>query len=213
MTQDFLIILRGLPWTVSLTAVAMILGAALGLPIVFARQSRLFVLSLSAAVFVAVMRGIPPLVWLFIIFFGLGSGLIQISPFLAAVIAFGLIAAANMAEIYRGGLIAISHGQWEAAKVLNLSRPHTFIDVIAPQAFRVCLPSAASYAIGLLKDTATASVIGVTELTFQGNRLSQKTFNGLYVFAVVAVIYIMISLPVAWLSRAADGYLRAKVAR
>lgn len=213
MTNDFLIILRGLPWTLSLTAVALILGALLGLPIVLARQSRLFVVSLCASVFIAVTRSIPPLVWLFVIFFGLGSGLIRISPFLAATTAFGLIAAANMAEIYRGGLIAINHGQWEAAKVLNLGRLHILIDVIAPQAFRVALPSVASYAIGLLKDTATASVIGVTELTFQGTRLSQKTFNGLYIFGIVAVIYIMISLPIAWISRAADGYLRAKVAR
>jgi polar amino acid transport system permease protein len=86
-------------------------------------------------------------------------------------------------------------------------------DVVAPQAFRVALPSAANYLIGLMKETAVASTIGVTELTYQGNQLSQLTFRGLQVFAVVGLFYILLSLPIAWLSRIADAHLRSKVAR
>jgi len=213
MTADALTILSGLPWTLALTGVALLLGVIIGIPIALARRSRFVFVWLAAATFIAVTRSIPPLVWLFIIFFGLGTGYIQISPFLAATVAFGLIATANMAEIYRGGLMAVQHGQWDAAEVLGLSPVHTFVDIIAPQAVRVSLPSAASYAIGLLKDTATASTIGVTELSFQAYQLSQKTFSGLYAFGLVAAIYILVSLPVAWLSRTADSYLRAKVAR
>jgi len=213
MTGDVLTILAGLPWTLALTAAALALGVVLGVPVALARRSRLLPVWLAAAVFIAVTRSIPPLVWLFIIFFGLGTGYIQISPFVAATAAFGLIATANMAEIYRGGLMAIQHGQWDAAEVLGLGRIHTFADVIAPQAVRVSLPSAASYAIGLLKDTATASTIGVIELTFQANQLAQRNFSGLYAFGIAAAIYILVSLPVAWLARSADFYLRAKVAR
>jgi polar amino acid transport system permease protein len=124
-----------------------------------------------------------------------------------------VIAGANMAEIYRGALASLHHGQWEATTALNFSRRHTLIDVVIPQAFRVALPSSASYLIGLMKETAVASTIGVTDLAFRGNQLSQLTFKGIEVFALVGLFYIFMSLPIAWLSRSADRYLRAKVAR
>ncbi len=132
---------------------------------------------------------------------------------LAALIGLGLIASANMAEIYRGALASLHHGQWEAATALNFGTRHTLVDVVAPQAFRVALPSAASYLIGLMKETAVASTIGVADLAFRGNQVSQLTFKGIEVFALVGLFYIFLSLPVAWLSRSADSYLRAKVAR
>ena len=116
-------------------------------------------------------------------------------------------------EIYRGAVASIHHGQWEASAALDLGRWSTFRDIVAPQAFRVALPSAASYLIGLMKETAVASTIGVAELAYQGNQLSQLTFRGLEVFALVGLFYVLLSLPIAWLSRVADGYLRAKVAR
>lgn len=212
-TADLLAILRGLPWTVALTLGAFLAGAILGVPLVAARQSRILPLRFLAMVFIQIVRGIPPILWLFIIFFGLGMSVFPISPFNAALAGLGLIAAANMAEIYRGALASIHFGQWEASSALNLGRWSTLTDVVAPQAFRVALPSAASYLIGLMKETAVASTIGVSELAFQGNQLSQLTFRGLEVFALVGMFYILLSLPVAWLSRVADGYLQAKVAR
>ncbi|OCP22551.1 MULTISPECIES: amino acid ABC transporter permease [unclassified Ensifer] len=212
-TADLFAILRGLPWTVALTLGAFLAGAVLGVPLVAARQSRILPLRFLAMVFIQIVRGIPPILWLFIIFFGLGMSVFPISPFNAALAGLGLIAAANMAEIYRGALASIHFGQWEASSALNLGRWHTLTDVVAPQAFRVALPSAASYLIGLMKETAVASTIGVSELAFQGNQLSQLTFRGLEVFALVGMFYILLSLPVAWLSRVADSYLQAKVAR
>ncbi len=213
MLADFLYIIRGLPWTVALTVSSLAVGTLLGLVLMLMRRSPFWLLRFLAVVYINIVRGIPPLVWLFVIFFGLGTGIISISPFMAALTGFGMIAGANMAEIFRGGMMAVHHGQFEAAEALNLSRYHAFKDVVAPQMLRVSLPSAASYAIGLLKDSAIASAIGVTELAYQGSQLSQMTFRGLEVFAVVALFYILLSLPVAWLSRTADIYLRAKVAR
>ena len=207
------LILRGLPWTISITAVALLIGCVLGYPIMMGRNARFLPVRLVTIAFISLVRAVPPLVWLFIIFFGVGTGAFSMSPLTAALIGLGLIAATNMAEIYRGGLISIHHGQWEAAQALNLGRTHTFRDVIAPQMFRVALPSSATYAIGLMKDTAIASTIGVPELAYQGARLTQETFQGLKVFGMVGLIYILLSLPIAWLSRRADLHLRAKVAR
>jgi len=206
------LILRGLPWTILITAVSLLIGCVLGYPIMMGRNARNLPIRLVTIAFISLVRAVPPLVWLFIIFFGVGTGAFSMSPLTAALIGLGLIAATNMAEIYRGGLISIHHGQWEAAQALNLGRTHTFRDVIAPQMFRVALPSSATYAIGLMKDTAIASTIGVPELAYQGARLTQETFQGLKVFGMVGLIYILLSLPIAWLSRRADLYLRAKVA-
>lgn len=213
MLYQFGLILRGLPWTILITVLSLLIGCVLGFPIMMWRNSRVLPLRVLAIALISLVRAVPPIVWLFIIFFGLGTGPLSMSPFTATLIGLGLIASTNMAEIYRGGLIAIHHGQWEAAQALNLGRRHMFRDVIAPQMFRVALPSSATYAIGLMKDSAIASTIGVPELAYQGARLTQETFQGLKVFGMVGLIYILLSLPIAWLSRRADFYLRAKVAR
>lgn len=210
---DFLPFLRGLGWTIALTTGAFVIGAVLGIPLLMAKQARFFAIRWLAAIVIQIVRAIPPILWLFIIFFGVGMSYFPISPFAAALIGLGLIAAANMAEIYRGALKSIHFGQWEACTALDLGRWSTMRDVIAPQAVRVALPTAASYLIGLMKETAVASTIGVNELAYKGNQLSQMTFRGLEVFAIVGLFYMLLSIPVAWLSRSVDTHLRSKVAR
>lgn len=210
---DVTLLFSGLAWTVALTIGAFAIGAALGMPLLLARQSRFWALRFLAMTLIQLIRGIPPILWLFLIFFGLGMGFLPISPFAASLAGLGLIAAANMAEIYRGALSSIHYGQFEAAVALDLGRWSSFWDVVAPQAVRVALPTAASYLIGLMKETAVASTIGVTELAFHGKQMSQLTFRGLEVYALVGLFYIALSLPVAWASRAADSRLRARVAR
>ncbi|WP_415183936.1 amino acid ABC transporter permease [Phaeovulum sp.] len=210
---NFLQILLGLPITIALTGVAFLVGAILGFPLMLARQSKIRVVRILTLALITLIRAIPPIVWLFIVFFGVGVAAVQMSPFVSAAIVFGIIATVNMAEIYRGGMISIHEGQWEAARALNLGHRHTFTDIIIPQMFRVSLPSAATYAIGLLKDSSIASTIGVIDLAYRGSMVSQMTFKGLEVFAVVGVLYILISLPIAWLSRMADYRLQTRVAR
>lgn len=212
MIDNLVAIFVGLPLTLALTIVSFIVGAALGLPLCALRLSKRAAALLFATALILVFRAIPPIVWLFLIFFGIGFGYVQLDPFSAAAIGLGLITAANMAEIYRGALSAIHSGQWEAARVLNLSDRHAFVDVIGPQMFRVALPSATTYAIGLLKDTAVASAIGVHEIAFQAYHLSQQTFRGLDIYAAAGLLYILLSLPIAWLARWADMRLRARVA-
>ena len=211
--EIFRAIAMGIPWTIAVTVAAFSIGAALGAPLCAMRFTTFAIIRHLAGALTLVLRAIPPLVWLFFIFFGLGFGYLQISPFEAAAAGLGLIAAANMAEIYRGAVAAIHHGQWEAAYALNLSTRHRFLDVIAPQLLRVALPSGATYAIGLLKDTAIASTIGVSEIAFQAYHTSQRTFHSLDVYAIAGCLYILISLPMAWATRWADIHLRARVAR
>jgi polar amino acid transport system permease protein len=212
MVGDLGVLLNGVPMTLALTAVSFVVGALLGLPLLGLSTARHRSLRLLAKAIILICRSIPPIVWLFLIFFGIGFGYIQLDPFTAGAIGLGLITGANMAEIYRGALAAIHSGQWEAATALNLSRYHGFVDVIGPQLLRISLPSAATYAIGLLKDTAIASAIGVHEIAFEAYHLSQQTFRGLDIFAGAALLYIVMSVPIALLARWTDQRLRAKVA-
>jgi polar amino acid transport system permease protein len=206
-------LISGLPWTLAVTAGAFAIGALLGLPVMLAEESTCVPLRLIARTYVNLVRAVPPIVWLFIVYFGVGSELLRLTPFGAALIGLGLISSAHLAEIYRGGMISIGKGQREAAAALNLGPVYSFIDIMAPQAIRVALPPSAGYAIGLLKDSAISSAIGVPELTERANEAAQATLSGLPVYITLAVIYILMSLPIAWLARSVDAQLRARVAR
>ncbi len=189
------------------------MGALLGIPLCAMKVSKSGVLRYLATAIIVILRSIPPIVWLFFLYFGIGSGYLQVGPIEASIIALGLITGANLAEIYRGALKSIHVGQWEASHALNMPRWSVFIDIMVPQLFRVILPSATSYMIGLLKDSAIASTVGVTEIAFQANFVSRRQFQGLEVFAVAGFFYILISLPIAAVARYTDGIMRAKVAR
>ncbi len=206
-------ILLGLPATIGLTVLALLIGIIMGIPLMLARTARQGWLRFLAAAVITFVRSIPPIVWLFVLFFGLGSGYIRIQPFPAAAIGMGMIASAYMAEIYRGALLSIHQGQWEGAAALGLTRGRMWTDILLPQLFRVALPAMATYAIGLLKDSAIASTIGVGEMTFHANQQAMSSYRGLEVFSFVALIYILLSLPIAWLSRVVDARLQKKVSR
>lgn len=211
-TNFFIGVAWGIPWTLAVTVCAFALGAALGLPLCAMRMSSSALLRYLAFGYVIVFRSVPPLLWVFVFFFGLGTGYVPMTAFQGVVFGLGLITAANMSEIYRGSLSAIHAGQWEASSALGLPSYSTYFDIIAPQLLRVSLPSSASYAVGLLKESAIASTIGVTDISFNANYIAKITYQGLPVFAVAALFYILISLPIAALARVADKKLRARVA-
>ena len=213
MTVEIILtIVRGARWTLALTITSLAFGVLVGALLCAMRVSGSKLLNAVAVVLILTFRSVPPIVWLFLIFFGVGSSLVQIGPFLAASIGLALITGANLGEIFRGALAAIHPGQWEAVRALGIPPIAAFLDVIGPQLIRVALPSVATYSIGLLKDSAVASVIGVQDLAFEASHVSQRTFRGLEVFAVAGAVYILISLPIAWAARVIDLHLRSKVA-
>lgn len=210
-TAIFLAILKGLPWTLALTFGSFLAGAIIAIPICAMRVSKNLVLSGIASSLILIFRSIPPIVWLFFIFFSFSEHVFTLDPFVAAVLGLGVITAVNLAEVYRGALKAVSRGQFEATSVLGLSDWQKYYYVIVPQVFRISLPSASTYCIGLLKDTAIASAIGVPEVAQVANYISQQTFRGLSVYAMAAIIYFLLSFFMAWVSRKLDAHLRAKV--
>lgn len=207
MGAILLALLQGIPWTLAVTATAFVIGLVLGFPLCGLRVCRSKPLRLLAATVILILRAIPPIVWLFFIFFGLGGGWLTLSPFAAATLGLGLITAAHMAEVYRGALTGIPAGQYEAALVLNLSARQRFLDVILPQLVRIAIPAAATYAIGLLKDSAIASTLGVVDISAAAYQQTQQTFQGLPVYSLAALLYIALSVPVALLARHLGDHL------
>jgi polar amino acid transport system permease protein len=204
-------IASGIGLTLLVTALSLLFGAIIGIPLVAGRRSPRPLLRGLSAVYVNIVRSVPPITWLFLIYFGLPQFALRLSTFAAAVLGFSIISSAYLAEAYRAGLLSIPKGQWEAATALGIS----FVDrtryIITPQAFRVFLPIIAAFAIGLLKDSALASTIGVHEITYQANLAAKTSHNGLLAFTIAGLLYIAISLPLALVTRRVDRSLRAKI--
>ena len=154
--------LQGCLVTLAVFAVTIISSLPLGFLFTLMSRSRIMVLRGFAEVYIYILRGTPLLLQLMFVYFGLpllpGVGkFLVFDRFVAACIAFGLNYAAYFAEIFRGGLLAIDKGQYEASKVLGLTKFETMTRVVIPQMIRVCLPSISNETITLLKDTAPVS--------------------------------------------------------
>lgn len=159
MSTFFAAIPAALATTLFVSLVSLVVGAILAIPLMLARVSPKWLLSTPARIIIEIVRGIPPVLWVFIVFFGIEFGPFRFDPVQASIVSFSVISAAYIAEVYRGGYIAIRAGQFEAAAAVGLGKRHTFIDVIAPQMIRVAIPGVVTYAVGLLKDTSVISII------------------------------------------------------
>ncbi|WP_427132183.1 amino acid ABC transporter permease [Pseudarthrobacter sp. S9] len=211
MIEAIPFLLQGLGTTVIITFGSFLIGAFCAVPVALARLSDIAPLRWLAMAFIEVVRGIPPIAWMLVLFYGLGR-YITLPPLLAACLALGAVSTAYLAENYRAGIQAVAGGQWEGAGALGLSNGDTFWRVIAPQGIGVALPPSASYAVGLLKDSAVASVIGVSDIAFQALTLNQQGNPGLPIFLAAGVVYLIVSVPMAVLARKADTFIRTRSA-
>jgi polar amino acid transport system permease protein len=203
-------LLKGVPATLMVTLGAFAIGAVAAVPLILMRRSRSHLLRIPARIYIDVVRGIPPIVWLFIIFFGLGNGVIVLSSLQAAILGMGLVSTAYLAEIYRGGFLALSSGQQEASMALGMTRVDTLRYVLAPQVLRVSLPPMATFLVGLLKDTTVASTIGVRDVMMYASQQAQGGSGNFTPFIFAALLYILLSIPVAVMARVMDERLRAR---
>jgi His/Glu/Gln/Arg/opine family amino acid ABC transporter permease subunit len=186
--------------TLRITAAAFILAVLVGLLVGLARVSRRRWLSRAAFLYIEIVRGMPALTLLFLLYFGLASGGIVLLAFQAAVLGLGLNGAAYLAEVFRAGMEAIHAGQREAGQSVGMTSMQTVRYIVLPQAMRVVLPPLANYAIALLKETSIASLIAAPELTNRARDLSSEYFMPMEIYLVTGVIYFVMAFP---LSRAA----------
>jgi polar amino acid transport system permease protein len=203
---------RGILATLEVTLGAFGLGLLLAVPVAVARLAHFAPVRYAAISYIDLFRGIPPIALLFVIYFGIAQVFIAIPSLPAAIIGLGIVASAYIAEIYRAGVQSVAKGQWEASQAIGLSPSRAVRLVIVPQAILVVLPPTATFALGLLKDSALASIIGANEIAFRAHALTQRTGAGLVILSVAAGIYIALSVPLAvavrWIDNRLTTYTR-----
>lgn len=201
--QYFPLLLQGAGMTILITAASMLLAIALGLPIALCRLYGPAFLRGLATMYVEFFRGIPVLLLLYFLYFGLAGIAPELSlgPLQAAILGFGLNYAAYEAEIYRTGIGSIPAGQWEAAASLGMSTPLAFRRIILPQAIRLILPPMTNDLVALFKDTSVVSIIAVVELSKQYQILTKSGAGYLQVGLTTAALYLIMSVPLGYLSR------------
>ncbi|KQV93578.1 MULTISPECIES: amino acid ABC transporter permease [Streptomyces] len=192
----------GLWATVLLSLAAIATGTLVGLLVAAVRTSRVPVLAQLARGYLEVFRGTPLLIQMLFIYFGAAylSGF-AISVFGAALLALTLYQGAYIAEVFRAGIEAVPRGQWEASRVLGLSRTQTFGGVILPQTRAIVLPPLVGQYLSLIKDTSIAVVIGYVELVRQGQAVIDRVGDPTTSYLAVAVLYFVICYPLSVLVR------------
>jgi polar amino acid transport system permease protein len=204
-------LLEGTAVTLKITFLAAILAMAVALVMGTARLSGSALVRLLAGLYIEVFRGTSALVQLYVIYFVLPFFGLSPSPLAAGVLALGLNTGSYGAEIVRGAVQAVPAAQREAAIALGLGRWARFRRVILPQALLVILPSAGTLLIDLVKLTSLVSLITLADLTFEAQQIRLESGRSLEVFALVLVIYFLLSTVVAtainWCERRARrGY-------
>lgn len=189
------LLLQGLLNTLAITGTALAFGIPLGLALALARLSGRRWLAWPAGFVIEFFRTTPPLVQLFWFFFALPVLIrVEMTPFMAAALTFSIQSAAFFAEVFRGGIVSIERGQWEAAKALGMTPPQSMRRIILPQAVKRMIPAFMERAIELMKTTTLVATVSYADLLFQANEIAQKTFRPLEVFTVAALIYFVVIL-------------------
>lgn len=187
--------------TVRIAAGSFVVAIVVGLILALLQTMRISLITLIVRTYIEIVRGTPVLAQLFILYFGLTQVGIRFTPVQAAIIGLGLNGGAYLAEVFRSGIESIHRGQMEAALTVGLTPMAAMRWVILPQALRVVLPPLANFGIALLKDTSVASIISAPELMLRARDLASSSFLPLEVFMLAAAIYLVMSLPVAFLTR------------
>ncbi len=183
--------LSGLGQTLSITAGAICISTVLGMLVCLMKLSRHRFLSTPAQIYIDIIRGIPVMVQLLIIY-----NVILISwnnKLAVAIVAFALNSTAYVAEIFRSGIASVDPGQMEAGRSLGLTRFQTMRHIIFPQGIKNCLPTYASEFIVLVKETAVVGYIGMQDLTKAYSTIQSRTMDAMAPLIIIAVVYLMIT--------------------
>ncbi|GKH46927.1 MULTISPECIES: amino acid ABC transporter permease [Anaerotruncus] len=187
-------ILQGLGTVLTLFFVVLVASLPLGFLMTLGTRSRVAPLRWIINAYIYVMRGTPLMLQLFFIYYGLPfvNDFFKTalhSAMVCALIGFSLNYAAYFAEIFRGGLLSIDRGQYEACQVLGLNKVQTTFHVILPQMIRVALPSITNESITLVKDTALVFAISITEILYYAKAAVTRTGN-VFPYVIAFVIYL-----------------------
>ncbi|QIE23920.1 L-cystine transport system permease protein YecS [Caballeronia sp. SBC1] len=206
-TAHLFYLVHSIWWTLVLSALAFVLGSIGGFGVMLARISPHRWLSRPAMVYIEAIQGIPLLILLFIVYFGLSVYGFQVPALVAAGLALMVYTSAYLGDIWRGCIDAMPKPQWEAAECLSLTRWQTLRLVIIPQALRLALPPTVGFLVQVIKMTSLASVIGFVELTRAGQIINNSIFQPFLVFGLVGVFYFVLCYPLSRWSQSMEKKL------
>jgi polar amino acid transport system permease protein len=192
--SEWPLLLRGVAWTIGLTAVGTVLGMIVGTFCAWARADGPKWLRAIVGTYVELIRNTPFIVQLFFIFFGLPAAGVKLTPEVASVIAMVLNLGAYSTEIIRAGIEATPKGQIEAAVSLALSRSQVFLRVVLPPALKKVWPAMVSQIVIVMLGSAVCGQISTEELSYAANLIQSRNFRAFEAFIVATLIYLALSV-------------------
>ncbi|WP_407571223.1 amino acid ABC transporter permease [Deinococcus altitudinis] len=201
------LLLLGLRLTLGVSLSALLVSVVFGTLLGIVRSFRLPVLGRLGNAYVELVRGIPLIVLLSVVYYGLPALGVTLAGFPSAVLALGLYSAAYTSEIVRGGLSSVPAGQLEAARSLGLSRVQALRFVVLPQAWRVALPALGNEFVSLILGSSLASAVTLQELFAAGKYITNATYRQFEVYAVLALVYFLLTFTLTRLVRGLERRL------
>lgn len=186
MIKSIPYILLGLPYTLGISIVTFFLGNLLGIVLTALGMLNNRVITNIVKVYISFVRGVPALVFLFLLYFGLPY---QLSALTATIICFTITSSAFISEIYRGSILGIDQGQWDAAYTLDLSFVDTMKKVIIPQAIRISVPALGNVAMDLVKGTSLAAMITIPDIFQRAKIIGGRSFDYMSLYILIALVY------------------------
>lgn len=206
------LLLHGALVTLKIASLSSLIGIILGTWLAIMHISPSRIARWLVTLYVTIIRGTPMLIQITFAYYVLPQLGINLPALWVAVVAIGLNSAAYVSQIIKAGIRSIGKGQIEAGKVLGLSNIQITRYILLPQAFRVVTPALGNEFITLIKDSSLASIIGVVELTKEGNFIRGRTFDAFTVFAAVGLIYLIItttlSILIHWFERRMNRHVK-----
>ena len=213
----------GLKNTLIITFFAVLIGIAIGVIIAIVRSTYdknssamkkrggigyvlLYILNAICKIYLTIIRGTPVVVQLLITYFIIFAS--STNGAMVAIVAFGINSGAYVAEIFRGGIMSIDKGQFEAGRSLGFNYIQTMIYIVIPQMFKIVLPTLCNEFIVLLKETSVAGYVGIADLTKAGDLIRGRTFSAFMPLIAVALIYLIIVMLFTWLVSRLERRLR-----
>lgn len=189
MKDSLWFVLSGLPYTIGIAGLSFLTGVTLGILLAIFGRSKNPILSRMVKIYVSFMRGVPMIVVLFMLYFGMPYFNLQLPALLCAYIGFSLVSSAYISEIFRSSINAVDAGQWEAAKALGLPQRTVIQKVILPQAIRIAIPPLGNVVIDMIKSSSLAAMITVPDIFQNAKIVGGREWDYMSMYILVAFIY------------------------
>ncbi|WNZ89006.1 amino acid ABC transporter permease [Streptococcus iniae] len=209
--RSFIYVISGLPYTLGIATLSFTTGLFLGIILAILGRSQSKIIRSLVKSYVSLMRGIPMIVVLFMLYFGLPYYGIQLPALLCAYIGFSSVSSAYISEIFRSSIEAVDAGQWEATKALGLPKSSIIKKIILPQAVRIAIPPLGNVVVDMIKSTSLVAMITVPDIFQNAKIVGGREWDYMSMYVLVALIYWTLCFAFEHFQRQLENKLRLSV--